>query len=105
MGMNDVLRVSVDLTNTGTVRGEEVVQLYVHDQVASVTRPVKELKGFRRVALDPGQTSRVEFSLTADQLAFWNLQMKHVAEPGMFTVFVGGRSDSLLHADFSLSGN
>lgn len=85
-------RVVVDVTNTGSRRGDEVVQLYVRDLVSSVTRPVKELKGFRRVTLDPGQTTTVAMEITRDALAFYDIEMKYKVEPGEFRLLVGSSS-------------
>jgi beta-glucosidase len=98
----EVLCVSADLTNRGGVAAEEVVQLYVRDLVGSVTRPVKELRGFQRVALEPGETTTVEFSLTAEDLAFYNRDLRLVPEPGSFHVWIGGCSDTDLQAEFEL---
>jgi beta-glucosidase len=88
-------KVTVEVKNTSTVRGDEVVQLYIRDEVSSVTRPVKELRGFRRLTLDPGETKTVEFWLGPDELSFWNREMRRVVEPGTFDVMVGGNSDEL----------
>ena len=98
----DVLTASVNVTNTGKYAGTEVVQLYVQDKVASVTRPVKELKGFRRVALQPGETRTVIFSLPVSELAFWNIDMKKVVEPGDFKLWLGTNSDEGLSAEFEV---
>jgi beta-glucosidase len=87
--------VSVDVTNSGAVRGDEVVQLYIRDDVSSVTRPVKELRGFRRITLNPGETKTVEFTLGPDELSFLNRDMHRVVEPGTFTIMVGGNSIDL----------
>lgn len=87
--------VSVEVTNTGQRAGDEVVQLYLRDQVSSVTRPVKELKGFRRITLQPGETQMVEFGLGPDQLQFLDAHMQPVVEPGLFDVMVGGSSSNL----------
>ena len=95
IGVNGRTTVSVEVTNTGKLAGDEVVQLYIHDLVSSATRPVKELKGFRRIHLQPGQTQTVEFSLGPEALAFWNEDMKHVVEPGAFDVMVGPNSVEL----------
>ncbi|HOC19532.1 MAG TPA: glycoside hydrolase family 3 N-terminal domain-containing protein [Vicinamibacterales bacterium] len=84
--------VLVDVTNTGSRRGDEVVQLYVRDLVSSVTRPVKELKGFRRVTLDPGETTTVSLAVTPDALAFYDIDMKYKVEPGDFRLMVGSSS-------------
>lgn len=98
----DTLTVSVALCNSGPRRGEEVVQLYVRDPVASITRPVRELKGFKRVALDPGRTERVEFRLVAEDLAFHGRRRHRVVEPGRFIVWVGGSSNAALSGEFEL---
>jgi beta-glucosidase len=87
--------VSVDVRNTGKVAGDEVVQLYLHEVVSSVTRPVKELKGFRRVTLAPGQTTTVQFTLDRSAFALWDEHMKHVVEPGAFEIMVGPNSVDL----------
>lgn len=87
--------VSVDVTNTGTRVADEVVQLYIRDLVSSVTRPVKELKGFERVTLQPGESRTVSLPITPDSLAFWNLGKDYVVEPGEFAVMVGGNSVDL----------
>jgi beta-glucosidase len=99
---NGNVMVSVDVTNTGKVAGEEIVQLYIQDNVASVTRPVKELKDFTKIKLQPGEKSTVHFTLSHEQLAFHNLDMKWTIEPGIFHVFVGGNSQDLLQTEFEL---
>src|SRR5213078_3940705 len=96
------LRVSVTVTNTGAREGAEVVQLYVHDEVASVTRPVRALAGFRRVSLKPGEARTVDFQLTPKELCLYNRDMKFVVEPGKFRVFVGGSSVGGLEAEFDV---
>ena len=92
MRPGDSIRVEVDVTNAGRVAGDEVVQLYIRDDVGSVTRPVQELRGFNRVHLTPGQTRRVIFAIDIQDLAFHDATLARVAEPGSFTVFVGGSS-------------
>lgn len=89
------LPVSVDVTNTGNYDGEEIVQLYVADKVASMVRPVKELKGFQKVFIPKGQTKRVEFKLNVKDLGFWNNLMQYVVEPGAFEIMVGTNSEEL----------
>jgi beta-glucosidase len=84
--------VMADVTNTGARAGSEVVQMYIRDLVSSVTRPVKELKGFRRVDLAPGQTETVRFEITPESLAFWDVNMKYRVEPGDFAIMVGTSS-------------
>ncbi|WFC40514.1 beta-glucosidase BglX [Pseudoxanthomonas sp. SE1] len=97
-------RVSVRVTNTGKRAGEEVVQLYVRDDVASVTRPVKQLRGFQRVSLQPGESKTLTFTLGFDDLAMYDARMQQVVEPGTFTVFVGGSSDRTQQAEFRVAG-
>jgi beta-glucosidase len=84
--------VRVDVTNTGCVKGDEVVQMYIRDKVSSVTRPVKELKGFARITLEPGQTETVVFEIKPEHLAFYNINMKYVVEPGEFEIMIGNSS-------------
>jgi beta-glucosidase len=85
-------KVSVDVTNTGTREGDEVAQMYIHQRIASVTRPVMELRGFKRVALKPGEKTTVEFSLTPEALSMLNEDMHRVVEPGTFDIMVGPSS-------------
>lgn len=96
------LQVQVRVSNTGARAGEEVVQLYVRDRVGSVTRPVRELKGFEKLALQPGESRVVTFTLHAADLAFWRADRTWGAEPGDFDVFVGGDSNAALTASFKL---
>lgn len=83
---------SIDLTNDGDRPGDEVVQLYVRDDFSRVTRPLKELKGFQRVSLEPGQTRTIEFTITPDVLAYYDLDMNWLVEPGDFTIMIGPSS-------------
>jgi beta-glucosidase len=92
MRKNESTTVRVDVTNTGQVQGDEIVQMYIRDKVSSVTRPVKELKGFGRVTLEAGQTATVTFEIAPEHLAFYNIDMKYVVEPGEFEVMVGNSS-------------
>jgi beta-glucosidase len=92
---NEQTEATVTVKNIGLVKADEVVQLYIHDKVSSVTRPVKELKGFQRISLDPGQSRRVSFQITPDLLAFHDLQMNYVVEPGEFEIMVGTSSVDL----------
>ncbi|NIA56420.1 beta-glucosidase BglX [Massilia sp. TW-1] len=92
---NDKLQVRMTLTNTGKAAGEEVVQLYLRDRVASVVRPVKELKGFQKVALAPGETRTVEFTIDKESLSFFNSALRWDAEPGEFDLMVGASSDDI----------
>lgn len=96
------LVVSVAVTNTGQRDGEEIVQLYLRDMVASVTRPVKELKGFKKVAIKAGETVKVDFTITNDLLSFYNAQLVKDSEPGEFTVYVGGSSTTTNQTRFIL---
>jgi beta-glucosidase len=89
------LTVTATVTNTGKVAGEEVVQLYVRDLVASVTRPVKELKGFQKIMLQPGESREVKFTLTERDLSFYRQNMTFGTEPGEYEVMVGGSSDAV----------
>lgn len=88
-------RLSVDVTNVGDRPGDEVVQMYVRDRVSSVTRPVKELKGFQRITLAPGETRTVTLEITPRSLAFWNIDMEFVVEPGEFEIMIGSSSATL----------
>lgn len=94
--------VTASVQNTGKRAGDEVVQLYVHDRVSSVTRPVRELKGFERVTLQPGESKRVSFTLGQRELGFYDLGMKWVVEPGDFDVFVGDSSKASLKGSFTV---
>lgn len=89
------ISVSVDIENTGKVLGEEVVQLYIRDKVSSVTRPVKELKAFQRISLNPGEKKTVVFDLTPDSFSFYDINMNYVTEPGEFSIMVGNSSTNL----------
>jgi len=98
--LGESFHVHADLRNTGAIGAEEVVQLYVRDLVGNVTRPVRELKGFRRVRLEPGQQVVVDFELHTDDLAFHGRDMRLVVEPGEFQVWIGGSSEAGLRAEF-----
>ena len=89
---NGSTRVLAEITNTGKREGSEVVQMYIRDVVSSVTRPVKELKGFEKVTLRPGETKKVAFDITPDSLAFYDVNMKYVVEPGEFSILIGNSS-------------
>jgi len=96
----ETLKVSAELTNTGNAPADEVAQLYVRDLVGNVTRPVKELKGFQRIRLEPGQTVVVDFDIHTDDLAFYDRNMQLVTEPGEFHVWIGGSSETELRTEF-----
>ncbi|NIG52995.1 beta-glucosidase BglX [Chitinophaga sp. Cy-1792] len=93
---------SVTITNTGKTDGVEIAQLYIRDMVGSITRPVKELKGFQRIALKAGESKQVTFDITENDLKFYNSDLKFVAEPGDFKVFIGGNSRDVKEAAFKL---
>jgi beta-glucosidase len=97
------VEVSVDLKNTGKVTGKEVAQLYLHDEFASVVKPVKELKGFEMIELKAGETKTITFTLTDAELGFYNNQNEFVVEPGTFKVMVGGNSDAKLSDKFEVN--
>jgi beta-glucosidase len=99
---SDSVQVSIDVTNHGKRDGSEVVQLYLRDMVGSVTRPVKELKGFQKINLKAGETKNVSFTLGMKDLSFYNSELKFIAEPGKFQVFVGGNSRDVKQAEFLL---
>jgi beta-glucosidase len=95
--------IKVDIENTGNRSGEEIVQLYVNDMVASITRPVKELKGFKRMALKPAETRTIEFELPVEKLGFYGKDMKFIVEPGMFKIMIGRSSkDIVLEGQFEV---
>jgi beta-glucosidase len=98
----DSLVVSVDVTNTGSREGKEVVQLYIRDVVGSITRPVKELKAFEKISLKAGETKTVKFTLHQNDLSFYNADLNFLAEPGEFHVFVGGNSRDVKQGSFVL---
>jgi beta-glucosidase len=85
-------QVLIDVKNTGKIPGEEIVQMYIRDLVSSVTRPVKELKGFKKICLDPGETITVAFTISFEHLAFTNINMEYTVEPGDFEIMVGNSS-------------
>src|SRR5213075_2147758 len=93
MRNNGTVTVSIDVKNTGNRKGAEVVQMYIRDDYSSVTRPVKELKGFKKIWLDPGQSQTVSFVITPESLSFYDKDMKWIIEPGDFTIMVGTASD------------
>jgi beta-glucosidase len=102
VGKDGVIQASVDLKNTGKYEATEIVQLYVRDLVGSVVRPVKELKGFQRVTLAPGEVQTVKFDLPVSDLAFWNIDMEYVVEPGDFQLWIAGDSASGVPVGFTV---
>ncbi len=101
-GFKDSIIISVDVTNESNIDGEEVIQLYIQDINSSVTRPVKELKGFNKVYIPANTTVSVSFSLSSENLAFYSINNKMESEPGFFNVYVGGNSMDLLNSKFEL---
>jgi beta-glucosidase len=98
----DSLIVSFDLSNTGKYEGEEIVQLYIQDEVASVTRPVKLLKGFQKIKLKPGEARKISFTISPDMLSFLDKDLQEVIEPGKFNVMIGGNSVDLISTSFEV---
>lgn len=101
--VDETLEVRVRVTNTGDYEGDEVVQLYIRDLVGTVTRPVKELKGFKRIGLKPGESQEVVFHISEEDLKFYNAKLDYVAEPGAFDVFVGPNSRDVMALRFELT--
>jgi beta-glucosidase len=99
----DSVAVDVDVSNTGSVPGDAVAQLYIHQRSGSASRPVRQLEGFRRVTLQPGETTTLHFSLGPDELQFWSPQAKRwVVEPGVFDVWAGEDATAELHAELTI---
>ncbi len=95
--------VAVDVQNTGSVAGDEVVQLYIHQQSGSASRPVRQLKGFEKVALAPGEKKTVKFTLGKDELTYWSpSEKKWVVEPAVFDVWAGEDSTATSHGSFEV---
>jgi beta-glucosidase len=99
-GSNKTLQVKIKISNTGKYAGEETAQLYLNDPVASVTRPVKELKQFQKVFLQPGESKEVTFMLTPEDLKFYNSQLKWDWESGKFNIYIGTNSEEVQKASF-----
>jgi beta-glucosidase len=99
---NETMTATVTVTNTGQFDGEEVVQLYIRDLIGSITRPVKELKGFQKIKLKAGESKQLTFTITLNDLKFYNSELKYVAEPGDFKIFIGGNSRDVKEATFKL---
>jgi len=99
----EIITATVTVTNTGNFDGEETVQLYIQDVVASVTQPVKELKGFQKIFLSKGESKTVRFTINISDLKFYDQNMKWIAEPGVFRVFIGTNSSDLKMAQFTLT--
>jgi beta-glucosidase len=102
--IKDTIEVSADVINTGRVAGDAVVQLYIHQRAGSASRPIRQLKGFERVTLEPGAKRTVHFTLAKDELQFWSpIEKKWVVEPEQFDVWVGEDSTAQLHGEFHLT--
>jgi beta-glucosidase len=101
--MGTTIKIQAEIANIGTLAAEEVVQLYIRDVVGSVTRPTRELKGYKKIRLEPGQSKTVHFDIHTDELAFHNRNMKLSAEPGLFYAWIGSDSTADLKTEFSLS--
>lgn len=95
-----MVEISVDIKNTGPLKGDEVAQLYIHQEALSVTRPVKELKGFKRITLDAGEEKTVIFKLSIEQLGFYDENMEYVVEPGRVDVMIGSSSEDIRLRDY-----
>jgi beta-glucosidase len=103
MNQAGTITASIDITNTGKRSGDEIVQLYIRDVVGSISRPMKELKGFEKISLAPGETKTVHFTIDIDLLKFYNEKLEHVAEPGEFQVMIGPNSADLQTMSFELT--
>lgn len=100
-----MVEISLTVKNIGQIAGDEVVQFYVRDEYASMPRPVKELKGFTRINLDPGVIKKVTFNFPVNQMAFYNADLKLILEPGAFKVMIGNSSESIhLEGQFEVTG-
>jgi len=105
LSWEDQVEISLEVRNTGKITGEEVVQLYINDELAEITRPVKELKGFQRIILKPNEKKKVKFFLSMTQLGFYNKEMKYIVEPGIIVVMVGSSSEDIrLRGKFEIVG-
>lgn len=100
--LTSTAKATISIKNTSAVDGEEVVQLYIRDRVASVTRPIKELKGFKKIMLKAGEQKKVDFTLTKAELGFYNNQGKFIVEPGDFDIMIGGNSEEGVRSSFTL---
>lgn len=102
MTAGQTITASVSVTNSGSYDGEEVVQLYLYDPVASITQPVKKLRGFQKVSLKKGESKQISFPITVEDLKFYNSDLKRIAEPGAFKVYIGTDSENVKEAGFTL---
>ena len=102
MRSSEKIEVTIPVANTGIYDGEETVQLYIQDLVGSITRPVKELKGFKKIFLKKGESQNVSFSIGIEDLKFYNTDLKYLAESGDFNVFIGTNSRDVKKVSFTL---
>ena len=100
--LGEEITAAITVTNTGDYAGEEVVQLYIRDIAASSVRPMKELKGFEKIMLEPGESKEVRFSIDKEMLSFYNPDLEYVAEPGKFYVFIGTNAVDVKQAKFEM---
>lgn len=103
MGAAGKINASITVTNNGNYDGEEVVQLYIRDMIGSIARPVKELKGFQKIMLKKGESKEVGFTISVEDLKFYNSDLQYIAEPGEFKIFIGGNSEDVKEANFTLT--
>jgi beta-glucosidase len=101
MAASGSINVSASVTNSGDMDADEIIQMYIRDRVGSITRPVKELKGYKRISISQGKTAEVEFKLDAKDLEFFNGK-ENVIEPGEFDVWIGPSSVEGLHGEFTV---
>jgi len=100
------IQISLDIENTGKVAGSEIVQLYLRDVKSTVVRPVKELKGFKKILLSPGESKNIVFTLGPEELSMYDRNMKKIVEPGVFKVMLGSSSEKIhLEGNFEIVGN
>jgi beta-glucosidase len=104
IGVGGTAKASVEITNTGSLEGDEVPQLYIHQKIASVTRPVMQLAGFQRVRLEPGEKKTVDFTITPEMLSMLNVDMHRVVEPGTFEIMIGPSSDQTTTVPLNVVG-
>jgi beta-glucosidase len=102
VGAGESLTAEVNVTNTGKTAGKEVVQMYIRDVVGTTTRPLRELKGFEKISLEPGETKTVKFEITPELMSHYNYDLDFVAEPGEFIVYIGTDSTTENSASFTL---
>ncbi len=103
MTADEQIQVSLTITNTGNYTGEEIVQLYIRDMTGDVVRPVKELKDFQKVNLNPMETKEIQFQLTEAQLRYYHQDMSFTSDEGLFELYVGGSSEDVLSGGFTLT--